>query len=301
MAERAIALARDAARACGLDPSGAYCMRERSSTIVALPAAAAIARVETPERLPLAERMATIARAIAPLGAPLAPLLAPERQPVITRQGAVTLWRRVEGRHARPDEYERVGQLLRRWHEVSRPIARDPALPRYEPFTEIELWLRELELEGYRPQRLAALQALTRSHAETWDELWAEHAGLPELDRVVVHGDVHHENVLIGPARACFVDLDMSGVAPAAWDLASVAASVHRYGVEQEVFEALVRGYGSDPRASPHFDFLQALYEFACAMWALSCRRVSPELAAEAELRISTVLGESEAARWTLM
>lgn len=286
--EDALELARAAGRACGLDVSGARQLRARASIMIALPAAGTLARVEPANRRFIARRMAALGRAFAACGCPTTRLVAPERQPLEFEHGAVTLWHWLEGPSASVDDYEAIGALTRTLHERTRRVVGSAELPVLEPFAEVRVWLAELAADDYDRRRRAKLQDRTSELVARWRRLDHETG----LGRALVHGDVHHENVIMSAEGPVFVDLELGGAGPAVWDFATLANGVRRYGVPELVFDAFARGYGHNPRGRALLESCREVYEFCCVVWAARCRRQSPELAAEAEVRFATVFGE---------
>ena len=299
--EVALELAREAARRCGLDAAGAQLLRARASILIELPAAGAIVRIEALARAFVAERMVASARAFARSGSPTMRMIAPERQPLRFAAGIATVWERIEGEQAGRLDYEVIGALTRELHDSSRALADAGAqVPELDPFAGALLWLAKLDAEGYDPVERAALEQRCAELRARWQ---AQVRDPGELGLVLLHGDVHHENVILGPEGPRFVDLELGGRGPACWDFATLAAAVELYGTPPAMLDAFVRGYGFDPRGSAQLAFFREVYAFTCALWALDSRARSPELAAEAELRVASVLGPAGATgpRWTLL
>ncbi|MFO7568012.1 MAG: aminoglycoside phosphotransferase family protein [Enhygromyxa sp.] len=295
--ERALSLARAAARECDLDVDDATLLREGISILITLPAAGAIARVELPNHQFVARRLVTLARVFARGRSPTARLIEPERQPWTFEAGTVTLWRWLDGAPAGLGDYEAIGASVRRLHESTRALLDEPGPPSLDPFVAFAVWLGELEHDGYDRARLAGL----REHVRTLERVWRQRPNDP-LGDALVHGDVHHGNVILTAAGPTFVDLEFGGVGPASWDFATLATAVRRYGVASAVFDAFARGYGFDPRGSVLLELCQSVYEFLAILWAARCRRRSPQFAAEAERRVTTLLaGAGDARPWEVL
>jgi hypothetical protein len=107
------------------------------------------------------------------------------------------------------------GDALARLHGVPRP----PFLPLFERLHLDRVEAAARVVAAARPDvrtRVCELVALLR---ET----------LPEPARpVLVHGDAHPKNCLLGPAGATLIDLDQAAIGPAAADLGGVLARLER-------------------------------------------------------------------------
>lgn len=147
------------------------------------------------------------------------PFVAPASAPVCTSVGLlVTVWRRVPVRSGRPDPAA-LGRVVRALQEVepSAIEARGLPLPDLQRVDDIVAQVRRQQEEriiGARHERL-----LTRCALALGDELDAL-APHGSGARVVVHGDLHHGNVLATDDGCVLCDTDELGRASRDWDLA---------------------------------------------------------------------------------
>lgn len=138
-------------------------------------------------------------------------------------------------------------------------------------------------------------------------ERWSAERDRDPLGQVVAHGDVRMGNLMNVDERPVFVDLELSGVGPASWDLVVQAVHVRRYGRAESEYRSFVAGYGlpadnwcaTGARAFAGFAALCEIYELLCVVWTLGCSSVHPVLELEARLRLRSFLGD-ESGNWTL-
>ncbi|MFQ5349313.1 MAG: phosphotransferase family protein, partial [Thermoanaerobaculia bacterium] len=226
-------------------------------------------------------------------GVPAPRLVDGEHQPLVSPVGAVTLWRRLEIVAGSPSP-ESIGRLARRLH-TSCADDLPVETPDLDPFEPIPGWLD-------RPGELP----LPPGADELWKSLsrlrprWAEIVGDDPLGTVLVHGDLHADNVVLTPEGPVMLDLEMAGRGPASWDLLPQRLAVQRYGGEPEAYRRFCAGYGDALADSPAVQFLQEVYELHLVSWAVGHRDLSPAMAAEAEIRLAVYLGDSEQS-WTLI
>jgi hypothetical protein len=171
--------------------------------------------------------------------------------------------------------------------------------------------LRERTVGGpaFEVPRFDAIAAIRRSveHLPVGDEQgdavrqmahelapsWASVADRDPAGLAIVHGDLHRDNVVVDRAGPLLTDLELTGSGPPSYDAAPSAVAVRRYGADPESFEQFVAASGSDPRRWDGFETCISVYELWVTAWAVSVRHRSPELAAEAQLRVDSLV------RWT--
>lgn len=107
----------------------------------------------------------------------------------------------------------------------------------------------------------------------------------------IVHGDLHRDNVVAGPAGPLLTDLELAGAGPPSYDAAPAVVAVERYGADPATLDAFVTALGQDPREWTGFGTCVSVYELWVTAWAVGVRRpVSPELAAEATRRVTSLV-----------
>ena len=191
-------------------------------------------------------------------------------------------------------QWNRLGQVLRRLHEVQLPAELQGALPRVqlEPaaLETVGRWLAE----GGLP---AAQDGLSRAFVSIWQQqharIGALHAHALQLygalqgvavDLHLCHTDLHAGNLLMGNDGGLhLIDWDGLSLAPRERDLMFVGAAVGgRWGRENPA--GFVEGYGSDlgdPRWIAwyrHWRILQDLIEFQQVLLAPGALDRSPQL-----------------------
>lgn len=284
--QRALEVAVAVAAAAGHAVDDAALLRSCNAVLVELPRAGVVARVELLGGASSSARMAAAARHFELRGAPTLRLL--------HAAGPVTIWPRLEA--VGTIDARALGRLIRDVHERTRDPD-DAALPRLEPFAEIARLLALIEGEArWPPEQLRELRGLEAQLFARWREL----AQRDPLGEVLVHGDVHSDNVIVTADGPVLIDLELSGVGPASWDFVQLGAAVHRYGLAPAQLEAFIEGYGADPRSWPGYAVLRDSYELLGAAWAAAYRGRSPSFAREAQLRVGALLGHDERT-WTLL
>jgi len=251
-----------------------------------------MARVEPGDALAVAQRQVEVARFLATKAVRAARLVVPDRQPLIYPDGGVTLWESLDivERQTTPAV---LGRLARRLHEVSAGGIPDE-IPDLDPFFTVRRELDRLgpgtPLEGIGKLR-DEFDRLTRS--------WQETIANDPLGTVVVHGDFHRANVVATPDGLTLLDLEGAGRGPATWDLVPHLVGVRRYGMPPAECRSFCEGYGADPLTWDGTELLCRVYELHLTCWAVALRDTSPEMATEAEVRLSSFLGSPDR-RWTL-
>lgn len=281
----ALGLALRAAEAAGLDLAGAGVLRARTSTLVHLPAARVLARVEAPAGRARAAQQWELATFWAGRGAPVAPLV-PGSEVFEDGEGAVTLWQWMDTRGG-PIGAVDHGRLLRALH-ASTEGSLPPKLPRMDIEGEVRFCL-----DGARGHLAESSWLSLRDTAAELCRRPASRGG----PVVAVHGDPHRDNILLCDGGPVFVDLELSGVGPRAWDAAVLDVQVRRFGVPATWWSSFVSGYGSDPRTTPGYEDLVRLYEIQIVAWACAAGATDPALAEEGQRRLASIDGATEY-RW---
>lgn len=128
-----------------------------------------------------------------------------------------------------------------------------------------------------------------RERAEVLVGRFAEVAGHDPLGAAVVHGDLHSENVVVGPVGPLLVDLELGGWGPPSYDLVPAVVASRRYGVPTGDLDVFIRAAAVDPRGWDGFATLVDVYELWVTAWAVSVAHRREEWAAEAALRVATL------------
>lgn len=225
---------------------------------------------------PVAAREVEVGRALTDAGVPVVPLVGATGQPWVVDSCVVTAWRweEVTGT-ASPADLGRLARSLR--ERTTRTHVHD--VPRFDPLTAIRnavagvaIGDRQGDFVRLRAQELAAD--------------WARIADRDPAGTAIVHGDLHQDNVLVTAEGPVLTDLELAGAGPCSYDTAPAVVAVERYGAAPETLEAFVAAQGHDPRGWHGFATCLAVYELWVTAWSVGVRERSPELAAEAAIRV---------------
>lgn len=236
--------AAEVAQRLGADPAGLVHLPAGSTSwVFDLPSAGVVLIVARPSRSP-ADVLAR-AGAARELSRSL-PFVAPREDPIRTSDGLwVTPWERVPVRQGRPDPVA-LGAAVRGLQDVDPSVVRAQgiALADLQQVDSILDTLTRLTGSGVVGPRDARL--LVACAARLGDEL----AALPGADdrgpdRVLVHGDLHLDNVLATADGCVLCDTDELATGGPDWDLAFLVDPGRRgvlAGDERRGFE---EGYGA--------------------------------------------------------
>lgn len=233
----------------------------------------------------------------------------------------VTTWRWIPHDPDAPVGGAAFGALLRRFHDgtaslagpdadaavgtadAGEPVAGDAARTAGRAPGPVALgpWRQPAILDGWlaglddHPAVDDAERALLR---RLRDARLAAVAGW-ERDAVVIHGDAHPGNVLLGPDGAVLLDLDLAARGPRAWDLAPAALHARRYaGGSPAWWDAAREAYG--PPRDPREDAFVDLRELASALWLVAAQPRTSRAARdpEVDVRLAALRGDADAPRW---
>ncbi len=175
----------------------------------------------------------------------------------------VSAW--VEGRAFAPggaaDGIARMAALMTRVHSL-----RPPQPPRAVAPSGWVAYYDAL-LEGMTGSAGAAAGEMRRLRAAAAERLRAL-SGLPAVQRVLCHGDLHPLNLLETDHGLVVLDWEYSHVTHPYWDLAAWS-SANDWGAEPRW--ALLRAYGGadpPPRDCLRFDLLAWIYDYVCLAWS---------------------------------
>jgi aminoglycoside phosphotransferase (APT) family kinase protein len=236
----------------------------------------ALVRVRPRAQEPVAAREVEVANA---LGEAEVPVVATRgvRQPWVIDGWVVTGWQWVEANgEATPAD---LGGLARQLRERTvDTYVYDVA--RFDPLTAARNAVAALPIGDEQGD-------FVRRRAQELSADWARIADRDPAGTGVVHGDLHGDNVLIGPDGPVLTDLELAGAGPASYDTAPAVVAVERYGADPATLDAFLDAQGLDPRAWAGFATCRAVYELWVTAWAVGVRDRSPELAEEAATRVS--------------
>lgn len=225
---------------------------------------------------PIAAREVEVGRALAEAGVPVVPLVGGRGQPWVVDGCVVTAWRweDVTGVAAPAD----LGLLARRLREqtVGTHVF---DVPRFDPLVAIRSAVARVAIGD--PQG-----DFVRRRAQELTADWARIADRDPSGTAIVHGDLHRDNVLLTDSGALLTDLELAGAGPTSYDTAPAVVMVERYGADPATLDDFLAAQGHDPRSWPGFATCLAVYELWVTAWSVGVRDRSPELAAEAAIRV---------------
>jgi hypothetical protein len=236
----------------------------------------ALVRVRPRAHEPMAAREVEVANLLADAGVPV---VEPRgvRQPWVIGAWVVTGWRWVdaEGEPTPADLGEMARQLRERTVDTYAYDA-----PRFDPLTAIRNAVAGVPIGDDQGD-------FVRRRAQELSAEWARIADRDPAGTAIVHGDLHADNVLIGPTGPVLTDLELAGSGPASYDTAPAVVAVERYGADPATLAAFLAAQGNDPREWRGFATCLAVYELWVTAWAVGVRDRSPALAEEATTRVS--------------
>jgi len=232
---------------------------------------------------PVAAREVEVGRALAEAEVPVVPLVGGRGQPWIVDGCVVTAWRweEVAGVPTPAD----LGGLARSLRE--RTVGTHVFdVPRFDPLSAIR--------NAVAPVAIGDPQGdFVRRRAQELSADWARIADRDPAGTVIVHGDLHLDNVLLTASGPLLTDLELAGAGPCSYDTAPAVVMVERYGADPATLEDFVAAQGNDPRSWSGFATCLAVYELWVTAWSVGVRDRSPELTAEAAIRVGCLRDQS--------
>ncbi|QXC61191.1 phosphotransferase [Aquihabitans sp. G128] len=246
-----------------------------------------LVRVRPAAHAEVAHREVALAQALAAAEVPVTALVEAAEQPWVVGDQVVTAWRWSEG--GAPVSDADLGALAAALRDRTAAVASTIA-----PFDPIESVLLAVADHPAHDDEAAFVRDRAAALAGRWSDAASEAGRL-----VVVHGDLHRDNVVAGPRGPLLTDLELSGSGPAGYDVARAVVAVERYGDPVSSLGAFLAAYGEDPRGSAAFATFVDAYELWVTAWAVGVRGQDPSWAAEAARRVAT-LRDGADETWTL-
>ena len=225
---------------------------------------------------PVAAREVEVGRALADAGVPAVPLVGGRGQPWVVDGCVVTAWRweDVIGTST-PADLGALARVLR--EQTVGTVVYD--VPRFDPLSAIRAAVAAVPIGD--PQG-----DFVRRRAQELSADWARIADRDPAGTAIDHGDLHQDNVLSTAGGVLLTDLELAGAGPPSYDAAPAVVMVERYGAEGATLDSFLEALGRDPRDWSGFTTCLAVYELWVTAWSVGVRDRSPELAAEAAVRI---------------
>lgn len=242
-----------------------------------------LVRVRPRAQEPVAAREVEVGRALLEAEVPVVHLVGGRGQPWVVDHCVVTAWRweHVTGAASPGD----LGQLARSLRERTvGTYAFDVA--RFDPLSAIRGAVAAVPIGD--PQG-----DFVRLRAQELTADWARVADKDPAGTAIVHGDLHRDNVVLTEAGPLLTDLELAGAGPCSYDTAPAVVMVERYGHDPADLDAFLAAQGHDPRGWAGFATCLAVYELWVTAWSVGVRDRSPELAAEAAIRVGCLRDQS--------
>jgi aminoglycoside phosphotransferase (APT) family kinase protein len=225
---------------------------------------------------PTAAREVEVAKALGEAEVPVTQLVGAKGQPWLVDGCVVTAWRWQETiGDAGPRDLGLLARDLR--EQTAGTFVHD--VPRFDPLAAIRNAVGGVEIGDEQGD-------FVRRRAQELSADWARVADADPAGTVVVHGDLHGDNVLLTAAGPLLTDLELAGAGPCSYDTAPSVVMVERYGADPATLDAFIEAQEHDPRSWPGFATCLAVYELWVTAWAVGVRDRSPRLADEAATRV---------------
>jgi len=287
LGEVALRALADAARHAGLDGSGAELIRLFATAVYHLPAAGAVARialVSSPRTVTRLDTSVRVTRWLTGQGFPSVEPL-PVGQPVVSCGCAVTFWRYLPQRGAKPGPAD-LGYLLRRLHSLPAPPV---PLSAYRPLGSVREAIRTSQaLTG---EERAWLARYREDLLCSYDQL---SFGLPPG---MIHGDAWWGNLLRGGEGAVLADWDAVSTGPREIDLIPTLQAP-RFGLPDDERDAFIAAYGHDIRTWDGYPVLRDIRALSTLTALLRDAHLDPATRDQLQVRI-TSLRTGDTRRWT--
>ncbi|MBA3282711.1 MAG: aminoglycoside phosphotransferase family protein [Acidimicrobiia bacterium] len=235
----------------------------------------------------VAHREVQVATLLEELGVPVTTLVQGAAQPWTVDGCLVTAWAWSSG--GDPIMPRDLGLLARTLRVHTADVVAVPVLDPIEAALDAVAHLPADDPEA----------SFIRDRAADLAAPWAEAAQSDPLGRAVVHGDLHHGNVVASHEGPLLTDLELVGSGPPSYDAAPAVVGVDRYGTEPATAAVFLEAFGADPREWSGFATFVAVYELWVTAWAVGVRDAEPAWATEASNRVAT-LRDGADHRWYL-
>jgi len=216
---------------------------------------------------------------------------APARPDAVTIGAhSVTAWERMVPVEAEPD-WRAIGEMAAAVHALDPGDVPDRyPLPPCESFP----WWRFDEL---LPDVAQALDQPARAGMET---IIDRHRGWSTAveHRVVCHGDLHPDNVVMTAAGPVLLDWDLLCLGPPAWDH-SMLLRITRWGWPTRWYEEFAAGYGRSLAGDPLAEAIAELRLVAASLMRLKAGLADPAAMPEAQRRLAYWRDGPSAPVWT--
>jgi Ser/Thr protein kinase RdoA (MazF antagonist) len=269
---------QEACGQAGLVSDGAQLLRLGENAIYRLAAAPVVVRIaRSADRLPRVEKELCVARWLAKADVSVVRVDEQIRQPLLVYGHPVSFWRAVTGGDPAPTHID-LASLLARFHGLGGCPCE---LPGFDPLRVTE-------------SRLAVANGiLKRDHDFLTARCHKLNQQLRHLEFALplgpIHGDAHTRNLLTDLGVVVLSDFESAAIGPREWDLLPTAIAQERYGLPERHYQEFADAYGFDVRAWPGYPVLREIRQLTMTTWIMQNIRESPAVAAEFELRVTSL------------
>jgi Ser/Thr protein kinase RdoA (MazF antagonist) len=286
-------IVESASRAAGLSADGAELLRIGENAIYRLAHDPVVVRIaRSAARMDIARRELCVAQWLEHNAIPTIKVHEIEEQPLLIDGYPVTFWRAVTGPNggAEPNRSD-LARLLLAFHGADRCPC---DLPIMDPSSWAKVEERISVATGIDDE---ARKFLSSRNAELAKRVHDLECVLP---RGPIHADAHTGNLLVDDSVIVLSDFEGVSIGPREWDLLPTAVAVERYGLPEEQYQAFTAIYGFDVREWAGYRTLREVRELGMTTWLMQNVNEDPAIAAEFEVRLSSLQESDFGRRWSL-
>ena len=215
-----------------------------------------------------------------------------ENQPLLIEGYPVTFWRVVSGPNGGPEPTRSdLARLLLAFHGADDCPC---DLPEMDPSSWAKVQERISHATGIDDE---AREFLSTHNAELAKKVRDLKYALP---RGPIHADAHTGNLLVDNDVIVLSDFEVVSIGPREWDLLPTAVAVDRFGLPEQQYQDFANIYGFDVREWSGYRTLREVRELGMTTWLMQNVNEDPAIAAEFEVRLSSLRESDFGRRWSL-
>jgi thiamine kinase-like enzyme len=194
----------------------------------------------------------------------------------------VTFWQFVDGRNGCREDIACLGALLRRLHEMPRPV--EFVLPNEDILGRVRKRI------DTAPVSTADKDFLSRRFYELATKV--SRLRYP-LSPAPTHGDAHVQNLMFDGGQPVLIDFERFAWGQPEWDISMTATEYLTAGWWTDAeYHSFTEAYGYDVISwTEGFPVLRAVHEIKMTTWLMQNVNESPEIAQEYHTRMQTIRG----------
>jgi Ser/Thr protein kinase RdoA (MazF antagonist) len=282
-----------ASRAAGLSPDGAEFLRIGENAIYRLAHDPVVVRIaRSAARMAIAQRELCVSRWLERNAVPTIKVYEVAQQPFLIDGHPVTFWRAVSGPTGGEEPTRSdLARLLLAFHGAD-------GCPCDLPVMDPSSWAKvEERISAATSIDDEARQFLSTRNAELAKKVRDLEYALP---RGPIHADAYTGNLLVDDGIIVLSDFEGVSIGPREWDLLPTAVAVDRYGLPEQEYQEFVAIYAFDVREWSGYRTLRQVRELGMTTWLMQNVNKSPAIAAEFEVRLSSLQESDFGRRWSL-